>query len=163
MNIVKSFDAALKRMKEHNWEKIYVLVDIHDTVFEACYHDKEEHKWYPYAKKALDIMTHSQQISLILWSSTYNNVINEYLEYFKQNGIRLDFVNVNTETENTSLSCFDEKTYFNVGIDDKFGFEAETDWEIIYNYLVEGIRLGKFKQPSLNRGVTALVCKTNLH
>lgn len=30
-------------------------------------------------------------------------------------------------------------------IDDKFGFEAETDWEIIYNYLVEGIRLGKFK------------------
>lgn len=145
MNIVKSFDAALKRMKEYNWEKIYVLVDIHDTVFEACYHDKEEHKWYPYAKKALDIMTHSQQISLILWTSTYNNVINEYLEYFKENGIRFDFVNVNTETENTSLSCFDEKTYFNVGIDDKFGFEAETDWEIIYNYLVEGIRLGKFK------------------
>lgn len=145
MNIVKSFDAALKRMKEHNWEKIYVLVDIHDTVFEACYHDKEERKWYPYAKKALDIMTHSQQISLILWTSTYNNVINEYLEYFKENDIRFDFVNVNTETENTSLSCFDEKTYFNVGIDDKFGFEAETDWEIIYNYLVEGIRLGKFK------------------
>ena len=145
MNIVKSFDAAFKRMKERNWEKIYVLVDIHDTVFEACDHDKEEHKWYPYAKKALDIMAHSQQISLILWTSTYNNVINEYLEYFKENGIRFDFVNVNTETENTSLSCFDEKTYFNVGIDDKFGFEAETDWEIIYNYLVEGIRLGKFK------------------
>jgi len=145
MNIVKSFDAAFKRMKERNWEKIYVLVDIHDTVFEACYHDKEEHKWYPYAKKALDIMAHSQQISLILWTSTYNNVINEYLEYFKENGIRFDFINVNTETENTSLSCFDEKTYFNVGIDDKFGFEAETDWEIIYNYLVEGIRLGKFK------------------
>ena len=136
---------VMETVKEHNWGKIYVLVDIHDTVFEACYHDKEEHKWYPYAKKALDIMTHSQQISLILWTSTYNNVINEYLEYFKENDIRFDFVNVNTETENTSLSCFDEKTYFNVGIDDKFGFEAETDWEIIYNYLVEGIRLGKFK------------------
>ena len=145
MNITKSFDGAFKRMKDRNWEKIYVLVDIHDTVFEACYHDKEEHKLYPYAKEALDIMAHSQQISLILWTSTYNNVINEYLEYFKKNGIRFDFVNVNTETENTSLSCFDEKTYFNVGIDDKFGFEAETDWEIIYNYLVEGIRLGKFK------------------
>ena len=134
MNIVKSFDAAFKRMKERNWEKIYVLVDIHDTVFEACYHDKEEHKWYP-----------SQQISLILWTSTYNNVINEYLEYFKENGIRFDFVNVNTETKNTSLSCFNEKTYFNVGIDDKFGFEAETDWETLYDYLVESIRLGKFK------------------
>jgi hypothetical protein len=145
MNIVKSFDAAFKRMKDRNWEKIYVLVDIHDTVFEACYHEKEEHKWYPFAKEALDIMSHAQQISLILWTSTYENVINDYVEYFKANGIRFDYINRNTETENTSLSCFDEKTYFNVGIDDKFGFDAETDWEIIYNYLVEGIRLGKFK------------------
>jgi len=145
MNIVKSFDAAFKRMKERNWEKIYVLVDIHDTVFEACYHEKEEYKWYPFAKEALEIMSHAQQISLILWTSTYKNVINDYVEYFKINGIRFDYINRNTETENTSLSCFDEKTYFNVGIDDKFGFEAETDWEIIYNYLVEGIRLGKFK------------------
>jgi hypothetical protein len=145
MNIEKSFDGAFKRMKDRNWEKIYVLVDIHDTVFEACYHEKEEHKWYPFAKEALEIMSHAQQISLILWTSTYKNVINDYVEYFKTNGIRFDYINRNTETENTSLSCFDEKTYFNVGIDDKFGFEAETDWEIIYNYLVEGIRLGKFK------------------
>ena len=145
MNIEKSFDAAFKRMKEHNWEKIYVLVDIHDTVFEACYHEKEEYKWYSFAKEALEIMSHAQQISLILWTSTYENVINDYVEYFKTNGIRFDYINRNTETENTLLSCFDEKTYFNVGIDDKFGFEPETDWEIIYNYLVEGIRLGKFK------------------
>ena len=145
MNIEKSFDGAFKRMKDRNWEKIYVLVDIHDTVFEACYHEKEEHKWYPFAKEALEIMSHAQQISLILWTSTYENAINDYVEYFKINGIRFDYINRNTETENTSLSCFDEKTYFNVGIDDKFGFEAETDWEIIYNYLVEGIRLGKFK------------------
>lgn len=145
MNIEKSFDAAFKRMKERNWEKIYVLVDIHDTVFEACYHEKEEHKWYPFAKEALEIMSHAQQISLILWTSTYENAINDYVKYFKINDIEFDFVNRNTETENTSLSCFDEKTYFNVGIDDKFGFEAETDWEIVYNYLVEGIRLGKYK------------------
>jgi hypothetical protein len=145
MNIENSFDRAFKRMKDRNWEKIYVLVDIHDTVFEACYHEKEEYKWYPFAKETLEIMSHAQQISLILWTSTYENVINDYVEYFKDNGIRFDYINRNTETENTSLSCFDEKTYFNVGIDDKFGFEAETDWEIIYNYLVEGIRLGKFK------------------
>ena len=145
MSIEKSFNSAFKRMKDRNWEKIYVLVDIHDTVFEACYHEKEEYKWYPFAKEALEIMSHAQQISLILWTSTYENAINDYVEYFKTNGIRFDYINRNTETENTSLSCFDEKTYFNVGIDDKFGFEAETDWEIVYDYLVEGIRLGKFK------------------
>ena len=145
MSIEKSFDAAFKRMKERNWEKIYVLVDIHDTIFEACYRNKEEYKWYPYAKEALDIMSHAQEISLILWTSTHKNIIDEYIGYFKANSIRFDMVNVNTETQNTDLSCFDEKTYFNVGIDDKFGFDAETDWKIIYDYLVEGIRLGKFK------------------
>jgi hypothetical protein len=32
-----------------------------------------------------------------------------------------------------------------VGIDDKFGFNAETDWETVHDYLVEAIRLEKFK------------------
>ena len=145
MSIEKSFDDAFQKMKERNWEKIYVLVDIHDTIFEGCYHSEETHKWFPYAKEALDIMSHAKQISLILWTSTYKNKIDEYIEYFKTNGIRFDFSNRNSETKNTDLSCFDEKTYFNVGIDDKFGFDAETDWEKVYNYLVEGIRLGKFK------------------
>ena len=146
MNIEKSFDRAFDKMHKHKWEKIYVLVDIHDTIFEACYRNKEEHKWYPYAKETLDIMSHSQQISLILWSSSYKDVIEkEYITVFKENGINFDYININKETENNDLSCFDEKTYFNVGIDDKFGFEAETDWKTLYDYLVESIRLGKFK------------------
>ena len=145
MGIEKSFDNAFKRMKDRNWEKIYVLVDIHDTIFEACYHEKENHKWYPFAKEALQIMSYARNISLILWTSSHKESINEYLEYFKANGISFDMVNSNSETKNNELSCFDKKTYFNVGIDDKFGFDSETDWEILYNYLVEGIRLGKFK------------------
>ena len=145
MNIITSFENAFKRMKERNWEKIYVLVDIHDTIFEACYHNEEEHKWFPYAKEALEIMSYAQNICLIVWSSTYPQQMVDYLNYFKENGVKFDYVNGNGETENTSLSCFNDKTYFNVGIDDKFGFEAEKDWKIIYDYLVEGIRLGKFK------------------
>ena len=132
-------------MKERNWEKIYVLVDIHDTVLRACYHNKETYDMFPFAKEALDVMTHAQQISLILWTSTHKDEIEKYTDFFKEQGIRFDMVNINHETKNTDLSCFDEKTYFNVGIDDKFGFDAEHDWEEIYNYLVEGIRLGKFK------------------
>ena len=145
MSIEKSFDNAFKRMVERKWDKIYVLVDIHDTIFEACYHEKESHKWYPFAKESLQIMSYSRNISLILWTSSHKESINEYLEYFKANGISFDMVNSNGETKNNELSCFDEKTYFNVGIDDKFGFDAETDWEAVYNYLVEAIRLGKFK------------------
>ena len=154
MSIEKSFDNAFKRMVERKWDKIYVLVDIHDTIFKACYHEKEEHKWYPFAKEALQLMSYATNIKLILWTSSYREAIeksshkesiNEYLEYFKANGISFDMVNSNSETKNNELSCFDEKTYFNVGIDDKFGFDAEIDWETVYNYLVEAIRLGKFK------------------
>ena len=145
MNILKSFDASFQKMNERKWNRIYVLVDIHDTILEACYHNKEEYKWFPYAKEALEIMSYAQNISLILWSSTYGNVLDKYLEFFKENGIKFEFVNKNTSEKNTDLACFDEKTYFNVGIDDKFGFEAEKDWKIIYDYLVEGIRLAKFK------------------
>lgn len=134
-DIVKSFDAAFKRMKERNWEKIYILVDIHDTIFEACYHNEEKYKWLPYAKECLQLMTKMENISLILWTSTYENVINKYLDYFNENGIKFDMVNENSETENCSLGCFDSKTYFNVGIDDKFGFDGEGDWKSIYEYL----------------------------
>lgn len=145
MNISKSFDIAFQKMKERKWDKIYVLVDIHDTILEACYHNKEEHKWFPHAKEALEIMSHAQNISLILWSSTHPSILEEYVAFFKENGIKFNFVNKNTDEANTSLSCFDDKTYFNVGIDDKFGFEAEKDWKEIYDYLVEGIRLEKFR------------------
>lgn len=146
MNLGNSFDRAFARMRRRNWEKIYVLVDIHDTIFKASYYDKEEHQWYPFAKEALQIMSYANNISLILWTSSYRDVIEkEYGEVFKENSIKFDYININPETKNNDLSCFDEKTYFNVGIDDKFGFDAETDWEEVYNYLVEAIRLGKFK------------------
>lgn len=145
MNIEKSFEGAFRRMRERNWDKIYVLVDIHDTILKACYNNNETYEWFPYAKEALDIMSHAQDISLILWSSTHESAIKDYVEHFKENGIRFDFINVNTETEDTELSCFKQKTYFNVGIDDKFGFDAEVDWKLIYDYLTEAIRLGKFR------------------
>jgi len=145
MDIIRSFNIAFKNLEEKGWSRIYVLVDIHDTIFEACYYNNEEYKWFPFAKESLDIMSSSNRISLILWSSTYLDKLRNYLEFFKKNGIRFDQINKNAEENNTSLSCFDEKPYFNVGIDDKFGFDGENDWKIIYDFLVEGIRVGKIR------------------
>ena len=51
-----------------------------------------------------------------------------YLSHFASDGIRFDFVNDNPEVGNTPLSDFEAKLYYNVGIDDKFGFEPEVDW-----------------------------------
>ena len=143
MNIVRSFETAFKRMKEKDWDKIYILVDIHDTVFEATYSKDEYYRWFPYAKEALHLMSINPRISLILWSSSYTDAIEKYIDTFEKSKIHFDMVNVNKETEDNELSCFAQKTYFNVGIDDKFGFDARVDWEMIYHYLDDSIKIGR--------------------
>ena len=143
MNIVRSFETAFKRMKEKGWGKIYILVDIHDTVFEATYSKDEYYRWFPYAKEALHLMSINPRISLILWSSSYTDAIEKYIDTFEKSKIHFDMVNVNKETEDNELSCFAQKTYFNVGIDDKFGFDARVDWEMIYHYLDDYINIGR--------------------
>ena len=45
-----------------------------------------------------------------------------------EEGIRFDYANENPEVGKTSFQNFVVKLYFIVGIDDKFGFVAETDW-----------------------------------
>ena len=80
-------------------------------------------------------MTKRGDIALILWTSTHRDAIDNYLDVFARNGIVFDFVNINTAEKDNSLSCFREKTYFNIGLDDKFGFEPETDWKLILEYL----------------------------
>ena len=137
MNIIKSFETAFKKMEERSWDRIYVLVDIHDTIFHASYEKKETYKWFPCAMECLQKMTKRDDIALILWTSTHREVIDKYLDVFAKNGIVFDFVNINTTEKDNSLSCFREKTYFNVGLDDKFGFEPETDWKLILEYLVQ--------------------------
>lgn len=143
MNIVRSFETAFKRMKEKGWDKIYILVDIHDTVFEATYSKDEYYRWFPYAKEALHLMSINPRISLILWSSSYTEAIEKYIDTFEKSKIHFDMVNVNKETEDNELSCFAQKTYFNVGIDDKFGFDARVDWEMIYHYLDDSMKIGR--------------------
>ena len=143
MNIVRSFETAFKRMKEKGWDKIYILVDIHDTVFEATYSKDEYYRWFPYAKEALHLMSINPRISLILWSSPYTDAIEKYINTFEKSKIHFDMVNVNKETEDNELSCFAQKTYFNVGIDDKFGFDARVDWETIYHYLDDSMKIGR--------------------
>lgn len=135
-NIVKSLDNALKRKDQLGWEKIYILVDIHDTIFKSCYDNEETYQMYPWAKAALQMLSFREDICLILWTSTYQDKIDDYLKKLASMRIKFDMVNCNTEVSNTKLSCFDSKLYFNVGIDDKFGFDPNTDWKSIWNYLI---------------------------
>ncbi len=134
-NIIKAFNTAKDKKLVAGWDKNYIMVDIHATILKPSYREKETFEYYPYAKEVLKILSDSKEFSLILWTSSFRNKIDMYLDAFLKEGIHFDYVNVNTDEENTDIGCFDEKTYFDVGIDDKFGFEPETDWKEIFNYL----------------------------
>ena len=127
--IENSIEFAYKRMKEKNWEKIYVLIDIHNTIFRPSYSRNETYQWFNGAKEALQYLTENNKTCLILWTSSHDDSINEYIKVFEENGIHFDYVNENPEVRNDEIGNFDKKLYFNVGIDDKFGFDADNgDW-----------------------------------
>ena len=128
MDIAKAFEAAFRRKREKGWNKIYVVVDIHDTILRACYENEETYDYMPSAKHALQLLTSRDDVCLILWSGCYPERLETYREGFARDGIRFDYINENPEVGNTSFQNFDVKLYFNVGIDDRFGFDPETDW-----------------------------------
>ena len=139
MNIVKAFEQAFKRAKEKNWDYIYILIDLHGTIFKPSYLNEETYEYYPYAKEVLQKLSLNPKIKLILWTSSTSLAALDYGVKFIKDKICFDYLNCNpevtrqpTDPESLDLSS---KYYFNVGIDDKFGFEPESDWEKILNYL----------------------------
>lgn len=135
MNIIKAFENAFKRKKDKNWDYIYIAIDVHDTIFKASYSRKNDTcEFFPYAAEALRLISQRQDIKLILWTSSYEVALGNYLRIFDENGINFQYVNSNPEIDDCELASFKDKFYFNVGLDDKFGFEPDKDWKIILNY-----------------------------
>ena len=144
MNIIRAFESAIVRSRAKHWDYIYILIDMHGTIFIPSYLSKETYEFYPYAKEVLRMLSKASNTKLILWTSTRPIDTVEYQKVFMSNGIYFDYVNENPEVERqpTDPESLDlnQKFYFNIGIDDKFGFEPEIDWKLIYNYIKEPIK-----------------------
>lgn len=139
MNILKPLESALEKMKINGWNCIYILVDLHGTIIKPNY-NLEVYKFYPYAKETLQLLTQRSDIKLILWTCTTKEYIDKILKVLEENKIHIDYINENPETKPNPLTdphslSFESKLYFNVGLDDKMGFDATSDWEEIYKYL----------------------------
>ena len=139
MNILKSLESALTRMKQKRWDRIYILIDLHGTIIKPN-QDPTIYEPYPYALETLQILTKLDYTKIILWTCTRKEDVERVVEFFRGYNIEFDYYNENPEiqelelTDPTSLS-FDNKLYYNLGLDDKFGFDPDVDWKIIYDYL----------------------------
>ena len=132
-NVIKK---QFEIMEERGWEEIYWAIDFHNTIIPASYsNDDGNSPFYSYAIEALKILTEREDCRLILWTSSHRSYIEKHLERMKNLGVDFDYFNENPVCKSTELCDFDSKFYFNVLIDDKAGFNGESDWSDVLHAL----------------------------
>jgi hypothetical protein len=94
-------------------------------------------KFYPYAKEALQKISKRKDIVMILWTCSYPTQIDKYLEFFEKNGIHFQHANCNPgiSSNNGNFGFYEDKFYFNVGFDDKFGFDPVKEWKEVFELM----------------------------
>lgn len=133
--ITRAIENAFKRGREKKWDKLYWAIDIHETIIRPNY-DKPgiPTVWYPFAKRALKIVSKRNDIDLILYTCSWDKEIQEYLEMFKEDGIEFKYVNKNPDIKNTAYGNYRYKPYFNVLFEDKSGFDP-LEWPYVIELL----------------------------
>jgi hypothetical protein len=94
-------------------------------------------KFYPYAIKTLRLISDNSKNKIILWTSSHVLSVWRVIASLNDEGIKLHYINENPDYAVTEICDFTKKFYFDILLDDKAGFEAESDWKVIYNYILD--------------------------
>jgi len=129
-NIEKTF----KTKAERKWHTIYFAVDLHGTIIKPG-HDTVE--FYPDAIAVMKWINSRKDCKIILWTSSHQAEISNFLYECQINEVHIDFVNENPLESDSLRACFDKKFYFNVLLDDKAGFDGKRDWTRIKDALID--------------------------
>ena len=129
LSIVRAYRIKVKR----NWDRLYFAFDLHDTITWSTYTKDEAKKkvFFPGAVEALKYFSSCKDLILILFTSSYQEYLEEYYRQLEDNEIYFNYLNENPEVPSTDVGDFIKKFYFNVLFDDKAGFNPITDWEKI--------------------------------
>lgn len=143
LNIEKTF----KQAKEKNWDTLYVLCDIHGVIIPSGTHKRNEFRFIsPDAIEVLKWFSDHRDFRIILWSSSFADEMAGIIDWLGKHEIDVDYVNSNPECKNTERADFTFKPYYNFLLDDRAGFDPETDWLGIKNEL---IRIGQWEHKTL--------------
>jgi hypothetical protein len=144
-----NIERCFKEKQKRGWTRIYVCIDVHDTILEGKYNLFNEGASYmPNALNVLRQWTKREDICLILWSSSHIGPISKVYDGLLKEGVKFDYINSNPECPNTELCDFSKKPYFNILLDDKAGFVGNDgngggDWLLIEKELK---RIGEWKE-----------------
>jgi len=134
-NIKRTFE--MKKVK--GWPEVYFCIDLHGTIIPSgkSSDDKTDTlELYPYAQEVLQWLSNRKDIMTILWTSTPTERLTSVWQWLETKGIYFSYVNGNPHAKNTERSDFRRKFYFSVLLDDRAGFEPETDWKLIKDELI---------------------------
>ena len=135
MSIIKSIERAYSLLQERNWDTIYWAIDLHGTCIKSNY-VSGEYEWInDDVKQCLQLIQSLPESKTILWTSCYKEDLYNILSFFNKQGLGFNFWNCNPNINSTKTGCFDTKFYFSILLDDKAGFDPDTDWKLIYDYL----------------------------
>jgi len=126
---------AYQIMDERNWDTIYWAIDLHGVCLKSNY----ENGGYSFINNAavqgLQAISARKENKIILWSSCHDHEKKAIIDFMWLHGINVRYFNENPDEKNTKTGCFDQKFYFSVLLDDKAGFNPETDWYAVINQL----------------------------
>lgn len=144
MSIIKSIERAYSLLQERNWDTIYWAIDLHGTCIKSNY-VSGEYEWINEdAKQCLQLLSSLSESKIIIWSSCYPEEYRKLHNFFLIENVYIFYINENYSVSNTKTGCFDTKFYFSVLLDDKAGFDPDTDWKLIYEYLKSKIKCGSY-------------------
>ena len=126
---------AYQVMKERNWDSIYWAIDLHGTCIKSNY-VSGEYEWINEdVKECLQYISSLPESKIIIWSSSHTQTLLDCIKFFINESIHLYDVNKNYAIKSNELSNFQDKFYFSILLDDKAGFEPDTDWKVILETL----------------------------
>lgn len=129
--IIDAIQKSRASFVEKGWSKMYWAFDIHGTILKPTNSSRISDEFYPHAKEVLQKLQGIQGTVLILYTCSYPHEIAQYIDYFRTHGIVFDYINSNPEVVDGAYGYYQDKPYFNVLLDDKAGFDADTEWEKI--------------------------------
>lgn len=136
--IDKAIKNCLRNATEKGWNKTFWAFDLHGTILKPNFTPGTiSNEFYPEAKEVMQIVSKRKDISTILFTCSYPDEIVQYLDFFRQHDICFDYINENPEVVDGSYGYYQKKFYYNILFEDKAGFDANTDWQLVKKIISE--------------------------
>ena len=115
--IVKQLDKSfrvLEAKRVRGWDRIYIAVDVHETILEPTWSDVKSHKFYNNSVKALRMLSDRKDVVLILWTCSNTQNALDYQTLLKEQGIEFTYINKNPEVDDKHYANYQQKFYANL-------------------------------------------------